>query len=36
MTATLAALTSWKAVIWYVYVAGAMFVHFRGQVRHKF
>ena len=36
MTATLAALTSWKAVIWYVYVAAAMFVHFRGQVRHKF
>jgi beta-hydroxylase len=36
MTAMIAALTSWKAVIWYVYVAAALFVHFRGRVRHRF
>jgi beta-hydroxylase len=32
----LAALLSWKAMIFYMFVASAMFVHFRGRVRHRF
>ncbi len=36
MTSMLASLLSWKAAILYLFIASAMFVHFRGRVRLKF
>jgi beta-hydroxylase len=36
LSATLATLLSWKALIFYMFVASATFVHFRGRVRHRF